>query len=352
MSRAAAAATLGVCLCLLAWLFGVAAFLVPGVALIALVTCAQLAVRASCWRVTLVREPLSASVEEGMRLRVQTTLQEPRALRRSGEFAALAGAEPRPRRWLEGNTFEVAALARRRGIHEIAPSLVRFADPFGLCERYVLSEPTSMLVLPRIERLHRADLAKLAAGSRPRRGPTAVAGELEDLRRADSYATARRIHWLSTARTGTLMERRPHPESDARALLVLDGRDAAGADAFDAAVRATASLSLALARAGGCALLLPPERRAHRLDSTLASWPRIHARLAVLAPSDALAWEVIRGARLVLWISASADAHALAHPSDEQAFVVSPFPRAGSETLFTVAGCAVQRLRQHAAVGR
>ena len=67
---------------------------------------------------------------------------------------------------------------------------------------------------------------------------------------------------------------------------------AAGADAFDAAVRAAASLALALARAGGCSLLLAPERRAHGSTRALASWPRIHARLALIEPSEALAWEV------------------------------------------------------------
>jgi uncharacterized protein (DUF58 family) len=352
MSRAGAVASLGIALCLLAELFGVHAFLVPAVALVLVALGAALAVRVMCWRVRLTREPLSASAEEGVRLRVHTRLEGPRALRRSGEFAALLGGEPRPRRWLEGQSFEVSALARRRGVHEIAPSALRFGDPFGLCERSVLSEPTRMLVLPRVEAVRRAELARLGALSNSRRALAAAAGgELDDLRRADSYASARHIHWLSTARTGTLMERRLRPESQARPLVVLDGRDAAGADAFDAAVRAVASLALALARAGGCSLLLPPERRAHRLDGALGSWPRIHAQLAMIAPSEALAWEVIRAAPLILWVSASADAHALRHEGDGAGFIASPFPAAHGEVLFTVAGCAVQRLRQRAVVG-
>jgi uncharacterized protein (DUF58 family) len=346
VSRAPAAAALGVSLCLVAELFGVAAFLVAGLALLVLAAGASSAVRVMSWRVRLEREPLATSAEEGARVRVRTRLVGPRALRRSGEFAALADAEPRPRRWLDGEIFETAALARRRGLHEIAPSLIRFADPFGLCERTLRSAPTRLLVLPRVERLRASDLAKLGAGTQTRRARAAAAAELDDLRRADSLATAGRIHWLSTARTGTLMERRLRPESEARPLLVLDGRDAAGADAFDAAVRALASLAAALARTGGCSLLLPPERRAHRLDSSLASWPRIHARLALLAPSDALAWDVIRAARLVVWVSASAGAHALSHPGEADCFVVGPFPRADAEVLFGVGGCSVQRLRQ------
>jgi uncharacterized protein (DUF58 family) len=348
MSRAPTVAALGLTLGLLAELLGVHAFLVPGLALVLLAFGAEGAVRLISWRVRLVREPLTASVEEGARVLVHTRLQGPRALRRSGEFAALADSEPRPRTWLDGDVHEVSALARRRGLHEIGPSLLRFSDPFGMCERSVLSEPTRLLVLPRTERVRHADLARLSASAKARRSLAAAAGELDDLRRADSYASGGRIHWLATARTGTLMERRLRPESDARPLVVLDGRDCAGADAFDAAVRASASISLALARAGGCTLLLPPERRPHRLDRTLASWPRIHTRLALIEPSDALAWDAIRLASVVLWVSASADPHALAHPGGGACFIVSPFARAHAEVLFTAAGCAVQRLDRRA----
>jgi uncharacterized protein (DUF58 family) len=343
MSRAAATAALGVAFCLLAELLGVYAFLVPGLALVALALGTQIVVRAMCWRVRLVREPLIASAEEGARLRVRTRVRGPRALRLSGEFAMLAESEARPRRWLDGEVHEVNALARRRGLHEVEPSLLRFADPFGLCERGALSKPTRLLVLPRVERIRRADLARLGGSESVRRPLTTAAGELDDLRRADSYASVGRIHWLTTARTGTLMERRLRPESDALPLVVLDGRDCAGADAFDAAVRATASISRALARAGGCTLLLPPERRPHRLDRALASWPRIHRRLALIEPSGALAWDAIRGASVVLWVSASADPQALAHPGRSVCFIVSPFPRAHADVLFMVAGCAVQR---------
>jgi uncharacterized protein (DUF58 family) len=339
-------AALGACLCLLAGLFGVRALLVPGIALVLLAGGAEAAVRLMCRRVRLEREPLEESAEEGAQVRVRTRIEGPRALRRSGEFAALAGGELRPRRWLDGQAAEVAAHARGRGWHEVAPSLLRFGDPFGLCARSVRSEPTRLLVLPRVERVGRAELARLGTSADHSRAPAAASGELDDLYRADSYEAAHRIHWLTTARTGTLMARRPRAESDARPLVVLDGRDCAGAEPFDAAVRATASLSVALARAGGCSLLLPPERRAHRLEGTLGSWPRIHHRLALLEPSEALAWAVIRMARLVVWVSASADPDALPHPVGESCFVVCPFPREGTEVLFSVGGCSVQRLRR------
>ncbi len=348
MRRSLAAAALGLVFCLLAELLGVPAFLVPGVALVALALAAPVAVGLMCRRVHLIREPLAIDVEEGVRVRVRTRLEGPRALRHSGRFAALADSEPRPQGRHQSDAHEVTVLARRRGLHEVGPSLLRFCDPFGICERSLLSEPTRLLVLPRVERVERADLARLAGGATARRVLAATAGELGDLRRADSYASVDRIHWLTTARTGTLMERRLRPESDARPLVVLDGRDCAGADAFDAAVRATASISLALARAGGCALLLAPERRPHRLDRTLTSWPGIHQRLALIEPSETLAWDAIRNASFVLWVSASADAHALAHTGGGACFVMSPFPRAHSDVLFTVSGCAVQRLDRRA----
>lgn len=342
MSRALAVAGLGLAFCLVAELLGVHAFLVPGLGLVVLALGAELVVRVRCRRVRLVREPLTASTEEGQRVHLLTRMHGPRALRRGGEFAGLAGHETRPLRWTDGDEHDVVVIARRRGLHEVGPSSLRFADPFGICRRTMLSEPTRLLVRPRIERVGRGELARLTASTSARRALAVAAGELDDLRRADSYASVGRIHWLTTARTGTLMERRLRPESDGHPLVVLDGRDCAGADAFDAAVRATASLAFALARAGGCALLLPPERRPHRLDAKLASWPRIHTRLALVEPSGALAWDAIRVAPLVVWVSASADPHALAHPGSGPCFIVSPFPRAHVETLFTVAGCAVQ----------
>ena len=350
MNRPFAVAGLGLAFCLVAELLGVYSFLVPGIALVVLALGAEVAVRLRCWRVRLAREPLTADAEEGERVRVHTRLQGPRALRRSGEFAGLADHESRPLRWLDGDAHEVLVLARRRGLHEIGPSSLRYADPFGMCARSVRSQPTRLLVRPRVEHVRRADLARLSGSASARRAP-AAAGELDDLRRADSYASVGRIHWLTTARTGTLMERRLHPDSDARPLVVLDGRDCAGADAFDAAVRATASLALALARAGGCTLLLPPERRPHRLDGALLSWPRIHTRLALIEPSGALAWDAIRGASVVLWVSASADPHALARPGGGAFFIVSRFPRAHAEVLFTVAGCAVQRCSRNTPAG-
>jgi hypothetical protein len=87
------------------------------------------------------------------------------------------------------------------------------------------------------------------------------------------------------ARGAGLIERRLQADGDTRPLVVLDARVPATPEAselLDAAVRATASLVLELARRGGCGLLLPGEQRATKIDRELVAWPAAHARLAVV----------------------------------------------------------------------
>ena len=343
MRRAACAAALGASMWLLAQLLGVPTLLVPAAALLFAAVAAALVVRLGSLRVHLEREPLVASTEEGSRVRLATAVSGPRALRRSGEFAATAEMQPRPRRWLDGERVQFVSTPRRRGMHEVAPSLLRFRDPFGLCERTIRSPPTTLLVLPRIERVPPAQLQRLARSGPRARARAGVSEEVDGLRPVASYATAARIHWPSYARTGTLMQRQLRLESDSRPLLVLDGHDPAGADAFDMGVRAIASLAVALARGGGCSLLLAPEQRAHRMDAALLTWPRIHAQLALLEPSDAIAWELVRQAALVIRVSASTRPRPLHLAAGAGCVEVSPFPRADREVLFSVCGCAVQR---------
>jgi len=342
--RAAGTALLGACLCLLAPAFGVPALLVPGVALVLAAAGALCTVRLVPWRSRISREPLAATIEEGQQVRLAVRISGPRPLRHSGELAAIAGSPFEPRRWLGREGRQVAVTATRRGEHVIAPSLLRFRDPFGLCSQTLESSPTQLLVLPRIERIARSDLARLSELSQGAARPLAsAAGEFDGLQAAASGAPASRIHWPSLAKTGTLMERRLRAEVDSLPLVVLDGHEPAAAEEFDMAVRAAASLAVALARAGGCSLLLPAEPRAHPLDATLESWPRIHARLALQEPSRALSWAAIERARVILWVTASAAADVLVRSRGACAYVVSPFPRAEREVLFSVAGCALQR---------
>jgi uncharacterized protein (DUF58 family) len=126
-----------------------------------------------------------------------------------------------------------------------------------------------------------------------------AAVEIDGLRPYRRGTPASRIHWPALARGAGLLERRLRVDGEETSMVVLDARGSPEEDHLDAAVRAAASLTLELARAGGCRLLLPGLRRALAIESDLVSWPVAHARLALVeggpdvrAPSPA----AIRGA--------------------------------------------------------
>ena len=65
-------------------------------------------------------------------------------------------------------------------------------------------------------------------------------------------------------------------------LVVLDVRCRGPVERIDAAVRAAASLTHALATRSGCELLFPGERRPVRIAPDLMTWGGVHVRLALL----------------------------------------------------------------------
>jgi uncharacterized protein (DUF58 family) len=91
-------------------------------------------------------------------------------------------------------------------------------------------------------------------------------------------------------------------------LIVLDARGTGPPEDLDAAVRAAASLTLELARAGGSRLLLPDERRAISIEPELTAWPAAHARLALVEGGPrarAPAFQAVRSALgLVVFVTA------------------------------------------------
>ncbi len=346
MSRPLAVAALGGCLCLLAAALGTAELYVPSIALVLVAAGAEVSVRAAARRVELTREPLAATVEEGVSVRMTTLVVGSRTLGRRGELA-IGGADgaSTPRRWLEDDRVRFAVKPARRGRHVVEPSQLRFRDPFAIAQRTVLSPPTELLVLPRIERIARADVARVSRRADVRRRLAGGAGDIDGVQAARPGVAAARIHWPTVARTGTLVERRVQVELDATPLLVLDTRDPAGADALDMAVRAAGSLAVALARTGGCRVLLADEPYAHRLDAQLTAWPALHALLALLQRGRTLAWPLIEQAPSVVWVSAGGRPLARAGARTTGAgVIVSPFPQEGREVLLAVAGCAVQAL--------
>ncbi|MDQ6834956.1 MAG: DUF58 domain-containing protein, partial [Actinomycetota bacterium] len=121
-----------------------------------------------------------------------------------------------------------------------------------------------------------------------------AAVDLDGLRPYRSGTSASRIHWPALARGAGLLERRLSVDGDARPLVVLDAREPGrqsplAVERLDAAVRAAASLTLELARTGGCGLLLPGEHRPTTVDRELIAWPAAHARLAVVSSAGARA---------------------------------------------------------------
>jgi uncharacterized protein (DUF58 family) len=209
----------------------------------------------------------------------------------TGRRLALGGATS-PLRSVRDASVQLSAPMGRRGEYVLAPPTITARDPLDLAraESPGRDAPQVMLVLPRTEpvqwttkgRIRRSD------GEDGRIGAEALAAaDLDGLRPYRPGSPASRIHWLALACGRGLIERRLRADGDERPLVVLDTRTRTAAhrapeEPVDAAVRATASLVLELARRGGCALLLPGQSRPAIIDPELSAWPAVHARLAVV----------------------------------------------------------------------
>jgi uncharacterized protein (DUF58 family) len=207
----------------------------------------------------------------------------------------LEAPAPLPRGARKG-TFRIAVRFGRRGVRRLAPPALVIRDPLGLAARRLdgAGPEDEVLVLPRTGAVHvRAEGASALMGRPDPVTAGAAEIDLDGLRPYREGTPASRIHWAPLARGRDLLERRLRPDADSRPLIVLDPRAPARAEDLDAAVRAAASLCLELARHGGCAVLLPGDRRATALTPELGGWPALHARLALVeagrAPSGAAA---------------------------------------------------------------
>jgi hypothetical protein len=172
----------------------------------------------------------------------------------------------------------------RRGRRSLAPPALVLRDAFGLAQRVIVgAQPDELLVLPRVYPVAVSAGGGEAATAHARAALTAAAEtEIDGLRPHREGAPASRIHWPAFARGAGLMERRLISEADSRPLVLLDPRAPETPEALDAAVRAAASLTVHFARKGGCALLLPGDRRANVIERDLLAWPQAHVRLAIV----------------------------------------------------------------------
>lgn len=249
-------------------------------------------------------------------------------------------------------TLHIRATFGRRGRKVLEPPRVVVRDPFGLASREVLAPtaPEELLVLPRTEPVRAAPGSDDEAGLAPRAGRPFMAAEVEldGLRPYRPGAPASRIAWQVWARSGELVERRLQADTDTRPLVVLDPRGAACEEDLDAAVRATASLAVSLAAGGGCALLLPGDRRAIDLDAALSGWPRAHVRLALLGTEQPIVAPSVAGLGsrrgAIVFVSARVQQRpprALAGGAAAGArLLVVPGELGGRRAAFTVAGCS------------
>jgi uncharacterized protein (DUF58 family) len=360
VSRAAGSAALGLVLLLCAATFALQSLYVPGLTLMALGGGFALWVALAGRGALLERELGPATVEEdapwpllivvrpgilpppGGEI-VEPLLPEPLRLARLSP----AGSGVRRGR--------VVVRFARRGRRVLEPCRLVIRDPLSLAVREIESRAGhgEVLVLPRIEPVLAVEGGG-APGSRRRgreggdggvaAGAPAPEMELDVLRPYRPGTPATRIHWPTLARTGELLERRLIADPRARALIVVDAHDPVGERELDAAVRAAASLAHHLARAGGCGVLLPGDRRPAVLRPDMRSFADVHARLALLEPSTVAPALARRPAGPVLWVTASRSIPVL--PARLGAgWVVAPHAlAAGVAVEFRVAGCIGQRL--------
>ena len=347
--RSWAVAGVGAALLVVAVLVGAAVLVVPAIALLGLAHVAELSVAIRARTTALSRTVERATVQEQEHLDVGLTLTAGPAGLGAGELVLDGRDEPvtmpRGRRWHARMVIAIPA----RGVHPLPPVRLRLRDPLGIARRDVLPAPQEVLVLPRVEAVTVSAPGGLglAEGS-ARRGRTSTGtDELDGLRPIASGAPSATIHWPTYARTGELYGRTRVASLDRHPLVVVDPEHAQDGAALDEAVRAAASLSVHLARRGGCRVLLPGLRGPQPLGPRLAGWPALHTRLAVLAPGDAPSL-ALRGLsfQTVLWVSAR---HAglprgLIRASAADRCLVAPVPLLDEPVAFTVAGCSGQWL--------
>jgi uncharacterized protein (DUF58 family) len=355
MLRPIATALLGAALCLAAATFDSASLYVPGVGLVvlAITSVAWVALAARGARIVRRAGPHTVVEDDPYPLRVEMDagmLPPP-----GGELVEplLGWSVPIAGRW--SRRLRINVRFARRGRRLLAPCRLAIRDPMRLFERELTGGGgEEVLVLPRVEPVTAPGGSGAGAGDRGGHGAEpGLAGrrldastaelEIDGLRPYRDGAPASRIHWPSVARRGEMLERRLVAELDSAPLIVLDASAPASEEALDKAVRAAASLCVWLARHGGCALLLPGERRPIEIGHDMGAWAAVHVRLAVVeagGPSAAAALGPRAGA--VLWVTAAdlrIAPRALERLPAGARYIVTPVPPPRGRPAFEVAGC-------------
>ncbi|MFL5821441.1 MAG: DUF58 domain-containing protein [Solirubrobacteraceae bacterium] len=347
-----ATAAVGIAMLVAAGMFDAEPLLVAGVALTAL----TLGLWAWSWfaarGAALSRELAARRVEEGRPLTMRLVATARVGLPGGDIAEPLLGVPAPLALGRRRAAVRVEARFARRGRRVLEPPTLVLRDPLGVARRECRTAgPQEVLVLPRVEPVHLLDGGRRGEGARPQASVPGIEGvEPDGLVPYRPGAPASRIHWPAFARGAGLLQRRLTPDADVRPLIVLDAGGPVAAEQLDPAVRAAASLCLELARAGGCSVLMPGERRVRRVAPDLLAWPAVWASLALVEPGrrpvpGALASRV----GPMIYVSARLPARAdVPVPSGAAPLVVAPIaagaPRRGRPVL-EVAGCRGYAIR-------
>ena len=140
-----------------------------------------------------------------------------------------------------------------RGYYQIGPLIAETGDVFGLYRRYrVLSEPSFLLAYPEVVPLQGFDIAsrrpigEVRMAHRLYEDPTRIAG----VRAYEAGDPLNRIHWRTTARTGSLHSKVYEPSTVAGATILLDFHEASF-DPKHEPVRSELAVTAAAALAAG-----------------------------------------------------------------------------------------------------
>jgi len=126
-----------------------------------------------------------------------------------------------------GNAVRLGYAVRpdRRGVFDVGPLIIDFADPFGLVAGAVVAEGTGALtVTPRIDELPEGAVAIAADDGATRVHQRRSWGGEDDLmtREYRDGDPMRRVHWRASAHHGELMVRQEEQRSHAEAHIVLE----------------------------------------------------------------------------------------------------------------------------------
>jgi hypothetical protein len=115
-------------------------------------------------------------------------------------------------------------------------------------------------------------------------------------------------------------------------------------------MRAAASLCVALARSGGCDLLLPAARRPLPIDSALRAWPEAHTKIAMADGGAAAALSSQSRGALVYWVTAGRALPRSARGLHPRSLLITPNGSRHS-AIFRVSGCSAYPVASYARRG-